>query len=93
MCMLTPANSSGTNGSAIEIRNVSYNGHLVFKRAHAPILNVKYVPGSNCDCFRDWSDEEAKFEVRDAAARSSTTRQPASSPRCRSRRGPSATRA
>jgi hypothetical protein len=66
MCMLTPVNSSGTNGSAIEIRNASYNGHLVFKRAHAPILNVKYVPGSNCDCFRDWSDEEAKFEVRDA---------------------------
>jgi hypothetical protein len=66
MCMLTPVNSSGTNGSGIEIRNASYNGHLVFKRAHAPILNVKYVPGSNCDCFRDWSDEEAKFEVRDA---------------------------
>lgn len=67
MCMLTPVNSSGTNGSGIEIRNVSYNGHLVFKRAHAPILNVKYVPGSNCDCFRDWSDEEARFEVIGAA--------------------------
>lgn len=63
MCLLTPVNSSGTNGSGIEIRNVSYNGHLVFKRAHAPILNVKYVPGSNCDCFRDWSDSETRFEV------------------------------
>jgi hypothetical protein len=67
MCLIPPSLSSGTNGSGIEIRKAQYNGHQVFKRAHAPILNVKYVPGSNCDCFRDWSDQETKFEVRDAA--------------------------
>lgn len=66
MCLYTPSQSSGTNGSAIELRDVRYNGHQVFKRAHSPILNVKYVPGSNCDCYRDWSDEEAKFEIRDS---------------------------
>lgn len=66
MCLYTPVQSSGTNGSGIEIRDAYYNGHQVFKRAHAPILNVKYDPGGSCNCFRDWSDEEAKFEIRDA---------------------------
>jgi hypothetical protein len=65
MCMLTPMSSSGGNGSGIELRNVYYNGHLVFKRAHAPVLNVNYDQGG-CGCFRDWSDEEWKFRVRDA---------------------------
>lgn len=67
MCMLTPQNSTPQpNGSGIELRNVHYNGHLVFKRAHAPVLNVLYLPGG-CGCFRDWSDSEVKFRVRDAA--------------------------
>ncbi len=66
--MLTPVvSSSGTGaGSGIEIRDVFYNGHLVFKRAHAPILNVLYQPGG-CGCFRDWSDSEVKFRVKDPA--------------------------
>lgn len=65
-CLYAPSVSSGTNGSGIELRDVYYNGHQVFKRAHAPILNVKYDPGGNCNCFRDWSDQEVKFEIRDA---------------------------
>jgi len=65
MCMRTPINSSGSAGSGIEISDVHYNGHLVMKRAHAPILNVLYQPGA-CGCFRDWSDEEVKFRVLDA---------------------------
>ena len=66
MCMRTPVNSSGRDGSGIEISDVRYNGHQVFKRAHAPILNVLYLAGG-CGCFRDWSDAEVKFRVRDAA--------------------------
>jgi hypothetical protein len=64
-CVLPPSTSSGTNGSAIEIREAFYNGHKVFKRAHNPILNVKYKPGSQCACYRDWIYEEAKYEVKD----------------------------
>ena len=61
-CFRTPVSSSGRDGSGIEISNVFYNGHLVFKRAHVPILNVLYLPGG-CGCFRDWSDSEVRFEV------------------------------
>lgn len=63
MSVLTPCGSSGARGSGIELRNVSYNGHLVFKRAHTPILNVKYVQPCGCNCYRDWIYEEHKFQV------------------------------
>ena len=45
-CWLRPADSSGTNGSGIEIRDVHYNGHLVLKRGHVPIVNVQYETGN-----------------------------------------------
>jgi hypothetical protein len=61
-CFTSPVHSSGPNGSGLEIHDVSYNGHLVFKRAHAPILNVLYEPGG-CGCFRDWSDQERAFQA------------------------------
>lgn len=60
-CFLTPFQSTGVNGSGIELTDVYYKGHLVLKRAHAPILNVLYQSG--CGCFRDWSDQEERFEV------------------------------
>lgn len=63
MDVLTPCASSGARGSGIELRNVSYNGHLVFKRAHTPVLNVKYVQPCSCNCYRDWIYEERKFQV------------------------------
>ena len=63
-CVLTPIQSSGNDGSGIEIREAFYNGHKVMKRGHIPVLNVKYAPGG-CGCFRDWFDSEIKFEVRD----------------------------
>jgi hypothetical protein len=66
-CLLPSSQSSGTNGSGIEIREAFYNGHKVFKRAHVPILNVKYAPGADCACYRDWLDGEIKFEVKDSA--------------------------
>ncbi len=52
--------SSGANGSGLELRNVYYDGHLVFGTAHVPILNVEY-DGSGCSCFRDWFYQEAGF--------------------------------
>jgi hypothetical protein len=60
-CFLTPGQSSGPNGSGIELRDVYYKGHLVLKRAHEPILNVLYQSG--CGCFRDWSYSEVRFEA------------------------------
>jgi hypothetical protein len=44
-CWVRPTGSSGSNGSGLEIREVYYNNHLVLKRGHVPILNVKYDPG------------------------------------------------
>ena len=59
MEFLPPSSSTGTSGSGLEIRNVKYNGKLVMKRGHAPILNVKYESG--CNCFRDWSYSDQRF--------------------------------
>lgn len=58
-CWLRPADSSGVNGSGIEIRDVHYNGHLVLKRGHVPIVNVQYNTPGSCGganhCYRDWT--------------------------------------
>lgn len=56
-----PSNSSGGRGSGLEIRDAYYNGQLVLKRGHVPILNVEYEAGVGCGCYRDWNDEEAGF--------------------------------
>ena len=44
-CWLRPQDSGGA-GSGLEIRDVYYNGHLVMKRGHVPILNVEYLPAA-----------------------------------------------
>src|SRR5262245_14927069 len=46
-CRLRHSQSSGDNGSGVEIRNLYYHGHLVMKQGHVPILNVQYEAG-NC---------------------------------------------
>lgn len=61
-CWLRPQDSSGTRGSALEIRNVYFNGHLVMKRGHVPMLNVDYDPGG-CGCYRDWQYQEVVFHA------------------------------
>jgi hypothetical protein len=61
MCALAPSDSTGFDGSGLEIYDVEYNGHRVLERAHAPVLNVLYAAG--CGCFRDWSDSEVRFSV------------------------------
>jgi len=58
-----PAASSGTNGSGIELLRVAYRGKRVLRRAHVPILNVRY-DGDACGPFRDWQWEESKIDAQ-----------------------------
>ena len=57
-----PAASSGTNGSGIELRAVYYKDTRVFRRAHVPILNVRY-DGDACGPYRDWQNEEGHLQA------------------------------
>ncbi|MDP3722728.1 MAG: hypothetical protein Q8R91_04430 [Candidatus Omnitrophota bacterium] len=59
-----PAQSSGLNGSGVELRDVYYRGKKVLAQAHAPILNVKYAHNI-CGPYRDWLYSEDKFQVPD----------------------------
>jgi Copper amine oxidase, enzyme domain len=57
---IRPSASSGTKGSAIELRNVKYKGKTVLYQAHVPILNVEYEQ-QNTGCgpyYRDWQFDE-----------------------------------
>jgi hypothetical protein len=62
-----PSASLGTNGSGIELRNVTYRGKSVLYRAQLPILNVKYdADGVGIGCgptYRDWQNSETCFEA------------------------------
>ena len=40
-----------------------YRGKRVLRRAHVPILNVKY-DRDRCGPFRDWQYEEGKIEAQ-----------------------------
>ncbi|MDQ3222182.1 MAG: hypothetical protein ACR2KO_14060 [Geodermatophilaceae bacterium] len=57
-----PAASSGTVGSGIELRSVSYRGKKVLDRAHVPILNVRY-DNDACGPYRDWQWQESRIPV------------------------------
>ncbi len=57
-----PAASSGTNGSGVELRDVSYRGKRIFRRAHVPILNVRYDHDA-CGPYRDWQNEESMLSA------------------------------
>lgn len=58
MCWLGPDQSVGPRGSGMELRNVYWNGQLVMRRAHAPMLFAEYKDGDGGDCYRDWKDDE-----------------------------------
>jgi hypothetical protein len=66
ICWVSPPNSSGIDGSGLEIASVHYNGKLVLYGGHVPVLNVKYDPGG-CGgiggSYRDWAYELAPFEA------------------------------
>ncbi len=65
LVVVRPSASSGTNGSAVELRAVDYMGQRVLARAHVPILNVAYeAGGAAVGCgptYRDWQHEESCF--------------------------------
>lgn len=63
LMVVRPSASSGTNGSGVELRFVDYQRQRVLYRAHVPILNVEYGPGSGgCGpSYRDWVNEESCF--------------------------------
>ncbi|MBN8481302.1 MAG: hypothetical protein J0L88_06905 [Xanthomonadales bacterium] len=61
MCWLGPHQSVGARGSGLELRNVYWNGTLVLRRAHAPMLFAEYKDGAGGDCYRDWKDERVSI--------------------------------
>ncbi|HRQ63570.1 MAG TPA: hypothetical protein PKZ76_01670 [Xanthomonadaceae bacterium] len=58
MCWLRPSQSSGVQGSGLEVRNVHYKGILVLKTAHSPILFAEYTSST---CYRDWKDSNSSL--------------------------------
>ena len=52
-CYTAYNQSAGPRGSGLDLRNVHYNGKLVLKEAHAPMLFAEYTTST---CYRDWKD-------------------------------------
>jgi hypothetical protein len=52
-CYTAYGQSSGPRGSGLDLRNVHYQGRLVLKQAHAPMLFAEYTTST---CYRDWKD-------------------------------------
>ena len=66
LCWTSPVDSTGIDGSGLEVTNVLYNGKLVLARGHIPVVNVKYDPGGCGDAdlsYRDWNKELVRFEA------------------------------
>lgn len=63
LCWLPPSESSGPRGAGLELRQVHYNGRLVLKVAHAPILFAEYTTST---CYRDWKDSNSAFVAEPA---------------------------
>lgn len=62
LCWISPDNSSGIDGSGLELRDVYFKGRRVLRRAGIPVLNVNYDPGG-CGSLRDWQNGLANFEA------------------------------
>ena len=58
LCWVAYGNSAGPDGSGLEIRKVHWNGTLVLKTAHSPLLFADYTSGT---CYRDWKDQGVSF--------------------------------
>ena len=66
LCWTSPVNSTGIDGSGLEVSAVHYKGRLVLSTGHMPVLNVKVRPGRlrrSGSLFRDWGNELARFEA------------------------------
>lgn len=66
MCWLPPNQSSGVQGSGLEVRDVHYKGIPIAKRFHSPILFAEYRGGAGGNCYRDWKDANARFAATPA---------------------------
>lgn len=66
MCWLGPNQSVGPRGSGLELRNVHWNGRLVMRRAHAPMLFAEYKDDAGGGCYRDWKDIRTPILSADA---------------------------
>ena len=62
---IRPSASAGTMGSGVELRRVAYRGKSVLRRAHVPILNVRYKNDA-CGPYRDWQYQEGMFKASGA---------------------------
>lgn len=62
LCWISPIESSGIDGSGVELRDVFYKGRRVLRRAGMPLLNVNYDPGG-CGAYRDWQSGLMDFEA------------------------------
>ena len=64
-CWISPPDSSGPDGSGLELRHVFYKGKRVFWRANMPVLNVLYdQPSGFCGpTYRDWMTDLAPFKA------------------------------
>ena len=60
MCYLRPSQSSGPDGSGLELRNVYLHGRLALKRAHAPMLFAEYTTST---CYRDWKNTDTAGRI------------------------------
>lgn len=66
LCWVPAENSSGVDGSGLEIRHAFYKGKRVFWQAHIPVLNVKYDPGGcggSSLSYRDWQNQPRAFDA------------------------------
>lgn len=62
MCVLSPQDSAGVQGSSLEIRDVYYNGYYAIERAHVPMLFANY---DSSTCYRDWINTNSSFLIPD----------------------------
>lgn len=62
MTVTRPSDSSGSDGSGVDLTDVRYRGKTLLAHAHVPILNVLYVNNA-CGPYRDWQWQENPFEI------------------------------
>ncbi len=74
MLIIRPSSSSGAPVSVqvLKFAMLDIKVKSVLKRAHVPILNVKYVNG--CGPFRDWQFSEEFFNAPEAGSQNRPTR-------------------
>ena len=61
LVVVRPSASSGTNGSGLELREVTFKGQPVLSRAHVPIVTVDY--DGDGPTYRSWLNDEASFHA------------------------------